>query len=389
MTVPIYLDYHATTPVDPRVLSAIAPYQTANYGNPSSADHAYGAQAEQAIQTAKRQVAQLLNAKPREILFTSGATESLNLAIQGTVNHLARQGKIPHVATTSVEHSAVLATCRALAHQRRIHLTELPVDACAQLDLGDVETCCAQGLDLLCVMAANNEVGTLYPVEKIAAIAQRHGVAYLCDAAQALGKVPINFAGWGITLLAASGHKLYGPKGVGILVMRPEHRLEPLFYGGGQQQGLRPGTLNVPAIVGLGAACHLRSVEMLPDEAAIAQRRDRLQARLQAQIPQMQVNGDLNQRLAGNLHLTIPGIPGSAVIARVQPHLALSTGSACHAEVESPSHVLRAMHCTDDQIEGALRIGLGKFTTDEQVEIAADKLIEAIVAIQSLLGVVA
>ncbi len=402
MTAPIYLDYHATTPVDPRVLSAIAPYQSANYGNPSSADHAYGEHAAQAVQTAKRQIAQLVNTQPRHILFTSGATESLNLAIQGTVNHLARSGKarsgkarsgkarsgkLPHVATTAVEHGAVLATCRALAHQQRIRLTELPVDHRAQIDLNDVETCCADGLDLLCLMAANHEVGTIYPVQAIAKIAQRYGVAYLCDAAQALGKVPLNFADWGITLLAGSAHKLYGPKGVGLLVVRSDHRLDPLFYGGGQQQGLRPGTLNVPGIVGFGAACHLRSAEMSHDEATIARRRDRLQTLLQERIPRLQVNGDLGHRLAGNLHISVPGIPNSAVIARVQTHLALSTGSACTSGVEAPSPVLRAMHLADDQLEGALRISLGKFTTDDEVAIAAEQLATAIAQIQTLIGV--
>lgn len=235
-------------------------------------------------------------------------------------------------------------------------------------------------------MAANNEVGTLYPIEKIAAIAQTYQVPFLCDASQAVGKVPIQFNEWGLTMLALSAHKLYGPQGVGALVVRRDHRLEPLLYGGGQQRGLRPGTLNLPGIVGLGEACRLRLEEMAMDEIEIGKKRDRLQAFLQAQIPDLVINGDLENRLAGNLHISIPGIPNSAVIARVRHKLAISTGSACSSGAEAPSHVLRAMGLAEPVVEGALRIGLGKFSTDDDIDQAVELLTQAVRAVKQAMA---
>ncbi len=385
MTPPIYLDYHATTPTDPRVAARVLDAMTAGFGNASSVDHAIGDRAATAIQTARRQIAALLHCRPRDLLFTAGATESLNLAIQGRVNYLASQGKTARVACTAVEHEAVLATCRALAHQGRIQLQEIPVNRQAQLDLKAVETLCAAGLDLLCVMAANNEVGTLYPVRELAAIANRYGTAYLCDAAQALGKIPLDFQGWGIALLAGSAHKLYGPQGIGLLAVRSDQGLQPLCYGGGQQQGLRPGTLNLPGIVGFGEACRWRLAEMAQDEAEIARQRDRLQALLHARIPGLQVNGDRDNRLAGNLHIAIPGIPNSAITARLHPQLAIATGSACSSGVEQPSHVLRAMQLPEATLESALRLGLGKFTTPADIDRAAELLVATVDQIRQLL----
>ena len=323
---------------------------------------------------------------PRDILFTSGATESLNLAIQGTVQHLELSGTKPRIAISTVEHKAVLDTCEALHKQGRIELIHIPVDPQARLDLGQLEQACASGIHLLCIMAANNEVGTIYPMEKIATIAQSHQVPFLCDASQAVGKIPIQFNEWGITLLALSAHKLYGPQGVGALVVRRDHRLEPLLYGGGQQKGLRPGTLNLPGIVGLGEACRLRAVEMAVDEVEIGQRRDRLQSLLQSKISDLVINGDLQNRLAGNLHLSIPGIPNSAIIARVRHSLAISTGSACSSGVEAPSHVLRAMGLTEPVVEGALRIGLGKFSTDDDLHQAAEILIQAVQGVKQVMA---
>jgi cysteine desulfurase len=387
----IYLDYHATTPVDPRVAETILYAMTNGFGNASSIDHEVGDRAEAAVKAATRHVANLVGATPRDILFTSGATESLNLAIQGTINALTPlslgrgaggEGRKPRIAISTVEHKAVLDTCEALQKQGRIELIYIPVDTQARLDLGQLERACAQGLDLLCTMAANNEVGTLYPLEKIAAIAQSHQVPFLCDASQAVGKIPLQFNEWGITLLALSAHKLYGPQGVGALIVRRDHRLEPLLYGGGQQKGLRPGTLNLPGIVGLGEACRLRAVEMAVDEVEIGQKRDRLQALLQAQIPDLTINGDPHHRLAGNLHIAIPGLPNSAIIARVRHRLALSTGSACSSGVETPSHVLRAMGLAEPVVEGAIRISLGKFSTDHDIHQAAEILTQAVQAVR-------
>ena len=399
----IYLDYHATTPVDPRVADIVLQGMTDTFGNASSLDHAIGDRAEAAVKQATRHVADLVGATPRDIIFTSGATESLNLAIQGTINTLpplsqlgrgaggegvsqigkgnGGEGK-PRIALSTVEHKAVLDTCEALHNQGRIDLIHIPVDTQARLDLDALEQACASGIHLLCIMAANNEVGTLYPIEKIAAIAQAYQVPWLCDASQAVGKIPIQFNEWGMTLLALSAHKLYGPQGVGALVVRRGHRLAPLLYGGGQQKGLRPGTLNLPGIVGLGEACRLRTAEMAVDEADIGQKRDYLQSRLQAQIPDLVINGDLQNRLAGNLHISIPGIPKSAIMARVRHTLAISTGSACSSGVEAPSHVLRAMGLAESVVEGALRLGLGKFSTDDDLDQAAEILAQAVQAIK-------
>jgi len=380
----IYLDYHATTPVDPRVVEKVSQAMTTNFGNASSIDHEVGDHAEAAVKAATRHIADLIGATPRDIIFTSGATESLNLAIQGTVLHLEQSGIKPRIAISTVEHKAVLDTCNALNKQGRIELIHIPVDTQARIDLDQLEQACASGIHLLCIMAANNEVGTVYPIEKIAAIAQTYQVPFLCDACQALGKIPIQFNEWGITMLALSAHKLYGPQGVGALVVNRDHRLEPLLYGGGQQKGLRPGTLNLPGIVGLGEACRLRAEEMAVDEVEIGKKRDYFQSLLQAQIPDLVINGDPQNRLAGNLHVSIPGIPNSAIMARVRHKLAISTGSACSSGVEAPSHVLRAMNLPEPLIEGALRIGLGKFTTELDLTQAVDQISQAVLTISQL-----
>ncbi|WP_008307867.1 cysteine desulfurase family protein [Leptolyngbya sp. PCC 6406] len=381
----IYLDYHATTPSDRRVADKVLWAMTDGFGNASSIDHGIGDAAEAAVKIAKQQVADLIGALPRDILFTSGATESINLAIQGTIQHLENKGIFPHIALTAVEHKAVLDTCLALQERGRVRLSLLPVDAQARIDLAQVEQACASSLDLLCVMAANNEVGTIYPIEKIAAIAQTHSVPFLCDATQAVGKLPLHFSDWGITMLALSAHKFYGPQGIGALVVKRGHPLEPLGFGGGQQKGLRPGTLNLPGIVGLGAACHLRSLEMAVDEVEIGQKRDRLQALLLKTIPNLIINGDQKHRLAGNLHISIPGIPNSAIIARVRHQLAIATGSACSSGVEAPSHVLSAMNLEKSSMEGSLRLGLGKFTTLQDIQEAAALLQQVVSNIRELM----
>jgi cysteine desulfurase len=373
---PIYLDYHATTPVDPRIADRIYHYMAEEFGNASSIDHSYGDKAETAVKQAAKQVAELVGTHKREIVWTSGATESINLAIQGS---LSPNPEKPHrIAVLPLEHKAVLDTCHILEKRGWAELTYLQVDSRGRLNLNRLEQVCAEGLSLVCVMAANNEIGNIYPIEAIAHIAQRYSIPFLCDASQAVGKVPINFEEWGITYLAISAHKLYGPKGSGALVVRKGHHLEPIIFGGGHQKGMRSGTLNVPGIVGLGEACRLRQLEMEEDEKAIASKRDRLQNLLLDKIPGLVINGDTTSRLAGNLHISIPDIPNSAVIARVRSKLAISTGSACSSGVEAPSHVLRALGLGDNLIEGALRIGLGKFTTDEEIDRAAEILSTAV-----------
>ena len=354
---------------------------TEEFGNSSSIDHAYGDRAAAAIKQAAKHVADLIEASPREIIWTSGATESINLAIQGS---LTPNPEKPHrIALPPLEHKAILDTCKAYEKRGWAELIYLTVDSKGRLNLDHIEQTCAQGLSLLCIMAANNEIGNIYPIQEIGQIAQRHNVPFLCDGSQAVGKISINFEEWGITYLAISAHKLYGPKGVGALVVRRGYRLEPMMFGGGHQQGMRSGTLNVPGIVGLGEACRLRQLEMKDDEQAIAHKRNRLQQLLSAQFPDLVVNGDTDDRLAGNLHISIPGIPNSAVIARIRHRLAISTGSACSSGVESPSHVLQALKLSEDLVEGALRIGIGKFTTDDEILQATKILTEAIQQVSS------
>ncbi|PZV23482.1 MAG: aminotransferase [Snowella sp.] len=381
----IYLDYHATTPTDSRVAEKVMTFMTTLFGNASSIDHLYGDQASTSLKQASCQVAELIHASPKEVIFTSGATESLNLAIQG---HINKQNKPSRLIISPVEHKAVLDICIALEKKGLSEIVWLKIDQQAQIDLDYLEKACANGGSLLCVMAANNEVGTIYPIQKIGHIAQKYHIPFLCDASQAVGKSPINFQEWGITYLTLSGHKIYGPKGVGALIIKKGYQLEPLIYGGGQQNGIRPGTLNVPGIVGLGEACYLRQIEMEQDEKIIAQKRDHLQTLLLEKIPNLVINGDIQSRLAGNLNISIPDIPNSAIIARIRDKMAISTGSACSSGVPSSSHVLRAMKLSENVIDGALRIGLGKFTTEEEIEQAAEFLIEAKINCENIANLV-
>jgi cysteine desulfurase len=378
----IYLDYHSTTPVDPRVAEKVMYYMTNNFGNANSVDHNYGDAAAQAVKRARQQIAELINASPKEIIFTSGATESINLAIQG---HIYLQNTTCKIIVSPVEHKAVLDTVQALAKKGLVEIIWLKVNSQAQIDLEHLEKACSDGASLICVMAANNEVGTIYPIEKIGLIAQKYNIPFLCDASQAVGKIPINFQDWGITYLAISGHKLYAPKGIGALVIKKGYHLQPIIYGGGHQQGIRSGTLNVSGIAALGEACELRRLEMEADEKAIAILRDKLQQSLQSKIPDLVVNGDLNNRLSGNLHISIPGIPNSAIIARVRTLLAISTGASCSSGTMASSHVLQAMNLPENITEGALRIGIGKFTTEQEIETASSLLINAINKIHQLI----
>lgn len=382
---PIYLDYHSTTPVDLRVAEKVYDYMVNNFGNASSVDHIFGEKAQKAVKKAKQQIAELINSSPQEIIFTSGATESINLVIQGLIRQISLP-QLPRIIVSPVEHKAVIDTCQAITKQGLAEIIWLKVDDRGRINLNHLEKLCRQGADLLCVMAANNEIGNIYPIDIIGTIAQKYKIAFLCDASQAVGKIPLNFQDWGITFLTISGHKLYAPKGIGALVIKKGNHLQPLIYGGGHQKGLRSGTLNVSGIVGLGEACYLRNLEMDEDEKAIALHRNHLQSLLQAQIPNLVINGDTDNRLAGNLHISLPKIPNSAIIARIRDKLAISTGSACSSATFSPSHVLRAMNLADELIEGALRIGIGKFTTEKEIEETAEILINAINQIWQLIS---
>jgi cysteine desulfurase len=368
MKSPIYLDYHATTPTDGRVVDAVVRHMATVFGNPSSRDHVFGDEAEAAVARAAGEVAHLMGVEPREIVFTSGATEAANLALKG----LALQtGRPLRIGLTPVEHPSVLDTCQYLADQGLAQLTYFRVDGRAQIDLDDVRRSCKGGLDLVAVMAANNEVGTIYPLEEVAAIAKDHGALVFTDATQAAGKIPVSASQWGLDLVALSAHKMYGPKGVGALAVSAGIKLHPLIHGGQHQRGLRSGTLNVPGIVGLGEACRLRASEMHSDEVRVASLRDRLESHLMSGYPELVVNGDVENRLAGNLHVSFPGLPNGALVGRLRNRLAISTGSACSSGIEGPSHVLRALGLSRERIEGALRIGIGKFTTEEDVDSAA------------------
>lgn len=374
---PIYLDYHATTPVDERVVEVVVRIMREEFGNASSADHVFGDVASAAVETAAAHVARLVGAQPESVVFTSGATESLNLAIQGMAAARRSAGPL-RVAVSPTEHTAVLDTCAALARTGAAEVRLLSVDQHGHVNRHEVEDACARGLDLLCVMAANNEVGTVAPVRDLASIASRHGVAYLCDATQAAGRLPIRLEDDGITMLAFSAHKIHGSKGAGALVIRSKRLLAPVLHGGSQQRGLRAGTLNVPGIAGLGEACRLRGLEMGADEPAIAARRDRLQDLLLSEVPDVVVNGDQASRLPGNLHVSFLRCPNAAVVARVRARLAVSTGSACSSGIEAPSHVLLAMGLSADVLDGAIRLSLGKWTSDTEVEEAAELLASAV-----------
>lgn len=377
-SLPIYLDYHSTTPVDLRVANKMLHYMTTAFGNASSIEHSYGDEAEKAVSKAAIHIAELTGASPKDVLFTSGATESINLVIQGSVAPNSSFKTKHRIAVLPVEHKAVLDTCYVLAKKGLAEIISLRVDAKGKLNLDHLEQVCASGLSLLCIMAANNEIGNIYPIKEVGEIAQKYDTPLLCDASQAVGKIPIKFEEWGITYLAISAHKLYGPKGSGALVVRKGHHIEPILFGGGHQKGMRSGTLNVAGIAGLGEACRLRQLEMVEDEKAIAAKRDKLQNLLLNEISGLVINGDVTCRLSGNLHISIPDIPNNAIIARVRSQLAISTGAACSSGVETPSHVLQALGLPSKVIEGALRIGIGKFTTEQEIQLTTEILSTAI-----------
>jgi cysteine desulfurase len=383
---PIYLDYHATTPVDPRVVDCVVNYMTTQFGNASSVDHEYGDAAAAAVTDAKREIAELLGSSPASVIFTSGATESINLALQGLATSRRTPSSALRIGLSPLEHRAVIDTCEVLERRGAARLTWFLVDTAGRLDLQQLEDRCRDGLDLVCVMAANNEIGTIYPLLEISRICARWGVRLFTDATQAAGKVPLEFDEWGIALMAVTAHKMYGPKGVGALLVAPGIDVDPLIHGGGHQRGLRSGTLNVPGIAGFGLACQLRRKEMAEDEPLIARMRDRLQACIVEAIPDARVNGDTSNRLAGNLHISIPGVPNTAVMARLRHLLAISTGSACSSGTVAQSHVMRALGLSDDLVEGSLRFGLGKFTTDEEVGSAALHVTTAVEKVRHALG---
>jgi cysteine desulfurase len=373
----IYLDHHATTPIDPAVLEAMMPYMTGQFGNAASTQHNYGKHAAAAVGKAREQVGRLVGAEPQAITFTSGATESINLALRGLMTHDQRRGD--HIVTARTEHPAVLETCRDL-EANGCRLSVLDVDGSGHVDLEALRSVIADDTAVVSIMAANNEIGTIHDIAGIGAVCREASVFFHCDAAQALGRVPINVNEMHIDILSGSAHKLYGPKGAGMLYCRrrdPRVRLTPLLTGGGHERGLRPGTINVPAVVGFGAACDIAGERMNDDCIRIAALRDSLQDLLLTALPDATVNGDQGNRLPGNLSLSVPGVDGARLL-RTLPDVALSTGSACSSAVAKPSHVLRAIGVDADLTMGSIRFGLGRGTTSDEVETAAAMVIEAV-----------
>ncbi len=372
---PIYLDYNATTPVDPAVVEAMLPYLSTHFGNPSSS-HAYGQVAHQAIDAARAQIARLLGCSPGEITFTGGGSESDNLAIRGIA--LAYRHKGNHIITQVTEHPAVLNTCRALERLHGFRVTYLPVDESGRVSLGAVEAAIDEQTVLITIMHANNETGTLQPIAEIAKVAHRHGVLVHTDAAQSAGKIPTLVDELGVDSLTVAGHKLYAPKGVGALYARSALQLEPVIYGGGQESGRRAGTENVANIVALGAACMLAQEQLAESQARLQRLRDKLQRLLEEYMPgQVYLNGHITERLPNTLNISIEGVIGEDVLA-VTPEIASSTGSACHEGSTDPSPVLLAMGMSRERALGALRLTLGRWATEEEIEKAARLLARTI-----------
>ena len=365
---PIYLDYHATTPCDPRVVEVMLPYLTSDFGNPASGFHVYGRRAARAVEMAREQVAALIGAQASEIVFTSGATESNNLVLLGLTSSDQSRRRI---VTTAVEHKSVLEPCRIL-HERGFEVVVLPVLPDGTVDLAAAEAAINEETLLVSVQTANNEIGTIQPIAVLAELAHRRGALLHTDAAQAVGKIPFDVEELGIDFASVSAHKLYGPKGIGALYVRSglRRRLTPLLLGGGQEFNLRPGTLNVPAIVGFGEACRLAREEMPEEARRVAALRDLLESQLANRIPGLRFNGHRTRRLPGNSSITFPKIEADVLIANV-PEVALSTGSACSSGTIEPSHVLTAIGLDWEEAQATIRIGIGRFTTREEIERAA------------------
>lgn len=370
---PIYLDHNATTPCDPRVVEAMLPYFTTAFGNAASRNHSFGWQAEAAVDGAREAVAHLIGSEKNEIIFTSGATESNNLALKGVAEMYASKGS--HIITCTIEHKAVLDTCHYL-EQKGAEVTYLNVSREGLIDLGELEAAIRPTTILIALMWANNEIGTVMPVREIGAIARKHNVLFFTDATQAVGKIPVNVNSDNIDLLALSAHKFYGPKGVGALYVRrrgPRVRLTPQMHGGGHERGLRSGTLNVPGIVGLGKACELAAAEMATESVRLKELRDRLESAL-LQLEETYINGSREHRLPGTTNISFKGVEDEALIMGFNKDIALSSGSACTSASLEPSYVLKALGLSDELARSSLRFGLGRFTTEAEVDYTIERV---------------
>ena len=374
---PIYLDNQATTPVDDRVLAAMLPYFTERFGNPSSVGHIYGWEAEAAIKQAREILANAIHASPEEIIFTSGATEANNLAIKGVAESYFDRGR--HIITLQTEHNAVLDPCHYL-RSLGFDVTLLPVESDGLIDLNLLEKTLRSDTILVSVMAANNEIGVLQPLEAIGDLCHAHQVLFHTDAAQAIGKIPLDVEAMHIDLMSLTAHKVYAPKGIGALYVRrrnPRVQIAPQIHGGGHERGLRSGTLYPPQIVGFAKAVELAIAEMSSESQRLTELRDRLWQRV-SQLDGIHLNGHATQRLPGNLNISIKGIDGQALLLGVQPTIAVSSGSACTSAKIEPSHVLRALGLPDELAYASMRFGIGRFNTVEEVDRAADVVIETV-----------
>ncbi|MDR2416989.1 MAG: IscS subfamily cysteine desulfurase [Holosporales bacterium] len=381
---PIYLDYQATTPCDPRVMEKMLPFFSEHYGNPHARTHVYGWTAEEAVETARAQIAQEIHADPREIIFTSGATEANNLALKGVAfSHKDRSAK-RHIITTQIEHDCVLESCCFLEKQG-FSVTYLPVQRDGLVTLDVLQQALTEETLLVSIMAANNEIGVIQPIREIGALCREYGVFFHTDAAQAFGKIPLDVDDMSIDLMSLSGHKIYGPKGIGALYCRskPRVRFVPLLSGGGQEQGLRSGTVPVPLCVGFGAASALMHSLRDEENTRLLALRHRLLGKLRAALPKIHLHGHPEQRLPGNLNVSFEGIEGEALLMGTKD-LALSTGSACNSLSLQPSHVLVALGVDPNIIHSSVRISLGRFTTEEEVDYAATTLISSVKKLRTM-----
>jgi cysteine desulfurase len=382
----VYLDHHATTPVDERVAEAMYPYLTENFGNPASDDHLYGAKAKEGVEQAREQVSTVLNCRKEEIIFTSGATESDNLAVKGVADYAERKNKGSHIITGETEHEAVLETCEVL-EDRGFDVTYLPVDETGLINPVDVSEAVRDDTILISIMAANNEIGTIAPVKEIGEIAKENEVFFHTDAVQAIGYQDFDVEEMGIDLMSISAHKIYGPKGIGALYVRrrnPKVKLDPLIHGGGHERGWRSGTLNVPSIVGLGKAVQLADKESKERYQHVDELNSYMWDRFNDELDNTVLNGHPENRIPNNLNVSFLGVENKALVQNLQPEIAVSAGSACTTGKVEASHVLQALGGDEDRWHSAIRFGLGKDNTKEEIEHATDQVIQSVSRLRKL-----
>jgi cysteine desulfurase len=383
MKLPIYMDYHATTPMDPRVFEAMKPYFLQTFGNAASRNHSFGWEAEEAVEKSRKQIASLIGATGKEIVFTSGATESNNLALKGVAEMYAEKGN--HIITAATEHKAILDTCKRL-EKHGVRVTYLPVQTNGLVDLEQLQAAITDKTILISLMYANNEIGVIQPIAELGKIAKARGVLLHTDATQAVGKVPVNVIQDNIDLMSMSGHKMYGPKGVGALYVRrksPRVQITSQMDGGGHERGMRSGTLNVPGIVGLGEACALCQAEMPEESKRMAFLRDKLRDKLQSELDETYINGTMEHRLPNNLNISFAYVEGESLLMGIND-IAVSSGSACTSATLEPSYVLKALGAGDDLAHSSIRFGLGRFNTEAEVDYVAAKVIDVVKKLREL-----